>query len=725
MTQLETYINELTEAGFILFPLNANRLPTRKGWNKTAPGEWSNDILAQAPAIGIMLQDDALVLDYDPRREVIANENQLAKLFQELKIETPIETYIVATGGVYDQGQGYHVYFKKPPDFPVRGSTIPGYPAVEIKTKGRYVVAAGSLHEHGKRYAVKRGNPRNILVAPEALLAVCEKPASANDSATNNASTQSDTPQSRQRFIDYIANGGHQQTAYVLAAYGKDLGLSEDSITAILFTEANKYWTDQITESEARERAVHAFQYGQNAQGCKSISAAQDYSDIPELKERQEAAEPQNSNDFITFTGYDIQVDKHGNKVLLPTLRNAIAHLILPEYHNVLGVKVANPLYKLLRYNLFSHQIEFLRPAPWHDVYERASVWTDSDTVMLKTWWMQHTALYNVESRIIEDAIVAVSHGQHYHPVREWLMTLKWDGIPRLNTWLIDYAGADDNDYVREVGRLTFIAAIARVFKPGIKHDTMLILEGKQDLGKSRLVKAIGGKWYADVQIDPHSKDCVDAMQGAWILEASELEFMRRNDVNALKRFLSLQEDKVRLAYARRAKPFPRQSIFIGTVNPTPEGYLHDSTGNRRYLPVLCRRINVEGFKNVRDQIFAEAYARFQNGEKHYTTDVYLKNLFILEQKGREAYYEWSQTLNIWYEDCKDLLPRPLTTEAIMSSCFNIPRSKQNNRFLITEVQRAIRDAGFRQAHRYSKRYGRSIRAWEKVNEEFAGLDDL
>lgn len=718
---IATSIQELTESGFILTPLHDNRLPY-KGWRDTQLNQFNANELGRC--FGNVLQADDLVLDYDPRRNV-NNENQLQVLFAQLGIKTPIETYIVATGGVYDQGQGYHVYFKKPADFPVRGSTIPGFPSIEIKTAGRFVVAESAWHEHGRQYRRFRGSPGAILHAPDALLAVCAAPVESRTAGTGTG-FEDDSDSARARFVDFIVNKqGHEQGAYVIANRGKDIGLSAESIVEIMLQYCNIFWTDSpISEDDVRARVNHAFQYGQNAQGIDSLQNI--YSEeIAELRERNES---RNGNDssFLTHTGFDF--DQRG--ALLPSLRNCISYLIMPTYHNTRQQEIENPLYNAFRFNLFSHNIEFTKPAPWHMPGEPHPHWDDDDVILLKAWWLQNTALYNVPIQTIEEAIIAVAHTQHYHPVRSWLASLKWDGVPRLDTWLIDYAGAKDDPYVREVGRLTLLAAVARVMKPGCKHDTMLILEGKQGIGKSRLVKAVGGKWFADIQIDPHSKDCVDAMQGAWILEASELEFMRRAEVNAMKRFISLQTDKVRLPYKRRSQELPRQSIFIGTVNPSPEGYLADNTGNRRYLPVKCgNRINVEGFKQAREQIFAEAFHRYNEGERWFTTDKGLQNLTAIEQKGRETYLEWAQTIAIWLEECADMLPEIITAETIMSQCLGIPRARQNQRQLLNEVCTAMRKAGMEDGWKYSTKHKRSVRCWSKVEVkpeyDYRGVEGL
>jgi len=192
------------------------------------------------------------------------------------------------------------------------------------------------------------------------------------------------------------------------------------------------------------------------------------------------------------------------------------------------------------------------------------------------------------------------------HPIREWLNSLKWDGVPRLNTWLSTYCGALESEYVNAVGRKTLMGAVARVYEPGIKFDSVLVLEGEQGTGKSTTCAILGGKWFGDAPLDIHNpKDTIEYVHSHWIIEFSEMASTRKADVNALKNFITRQEDDARPAYARVRVRFPRQSIFIGTVNPDNIGYLSDDTGNRRFWPVLCTKFSLEKLRADRDQLFA------------------------------------------------------------------------------------------------------------------------
>jgi hypothetical protein len=203
-----------------------------------------------------------------------------------------------------------------------------------------------------------------------------------------------------------------------------------------------------------------------------------------------------------------------------------------------------------------------------------------------------------------------------FHPVRDYLEALPaWDGVARLETWLIDFLGAEDTPYVREVSRLPLLAAVARVLRPGIKFDELLILESEQGSGKSTTIKeALCPRvdWYSsDLPLGVDAKVVIERTAGRWIVEIEELFGLGKREVDQIKGFLSRGTDgPVRLAYGRESIDIPRQFIAIGTTN-RPE-YLKDASGNRRFWPVKVRDkgIDVEGLKSVREQIWAEAFRR-------------------------------------------------------------------------------------------------------------------
>jgi predicted P-loop ATPase len=202
------------------------------------------------------------------------------------------------------------------------------------------------------------------------------------------------------------------------------------------------------------------------------------------------------------------------------------------------------------------------------------------------------------------------------HPVRDYLDGLNWDGVPRLDSWLVTYGGAEDTEYVRAVGALTLVAAVRRVRKPGVKFDEMLIFEmPTQGRDKSTAIQvlAVREAWFSDdLPLNSDGKRVIEQTRGKWIVEASELSGMRKSDVEHLKAMLSRTSDRARLSYDRRTTDRPRQFIVIGTTNATY--YLRDTTGNRRFWPVAVTGFNLVTLANDRDQLWAEAAAREATG---------------------------------------------------------------------------------------------------------------
>lgn len=244
-------------------------------------------------------------------------------------------------------------------------------------------------------------------------------------------------------------------------------------------------------------------------------------------------------------------------------------------------------------------------------------------------------------------AVVRHARENSFHPVRDYLRNIKWDGTRRLDHWLQNCLGAPDLPFVRAVGRKTLIAAVARAFKPGCKVDTVLVLEGAQGIRKSTAIATLFGEDHTAESVnlfDQHNK-MVMAMMGAWCVELAEFIAITRRDENTVKGMLSMRSDRVVLPYAKMASDHPRQCIFFGTINPGESGYLTDSTGNRRYWPVAVTKADIDLIADRRDQIWAEAYKAFQNGEQWWLTDEE-ETLAAAQVADREEYDVWDEILH-------------------------------------------------------------------------------
>ena len=277
-------------------------------------------------------------------------------------------------------------------------------------------------------------------------------------------------------------------------------------------------------------------------------------------------------------------------------------------------------------------------PVPWDR--EPGSAWTDTDDAELYTYIA--TTYAEFPRKVVDDQKLITAKKHKYHPIKEYLEALpEWDGTPRVDSLLIDYLGAEDNVYVRQATSTLLIAAVQRIYEPGCKMDSMLVLAGEPGIGKSTLISKLAGDWFTDSLSFEDMKDGKTAgekVQGRWIIEIPEMKGLKKIDVESVKKFLSSREDSYRPAYGRNRVDQKRQCVFFGTVNDL-NGYLKDPTGNRRFWP-----INVSGngiykpwdmTEETRSQIWAEAFERYNTGER--CGDLYGEALAIANNEQRLA----------------------------------------------------------------------------------------
>jgi len=187
----------------------------------------------------------------------------------------------------------------------------------------------------------------------------------------------------------------------------------------------------------------------------------------------------------------------------------------------------------------------------------------------------------------VEDALALEIQRESFHPIQDYLEALSWDGVERVDTLLIDYFGAVDNQYTREAIRKPLAAAVRRVYEHGAKFDLVLTLVGEQGNGKSTFLNRLGGRWFSDTFLTVQGKEALEQIQGVWLIEMAELSGLRKAEVESIKHFISKREDIFRPAYGRTAETFKRQCVFFGTTNKI--GFLTDASGNRRFAPVLTK----------------------------------------------------------------------------------------------------------------------------------------
>ena len=306
-----------------------------------------------------------------------------------------------------------------------------------------------------------------------------------------------------------------------------------------------------------------------------------------------------------------------------------------------------------LAFNEMQHDIVTLRSLPWREV-KGASQWTDADDAALR-YYLERVYGMTGKDRIF-DAVNVVAYENRFHPVREYLDGCVWDGVPRVDSLLIDTFGAEDTVYTRTVTRKAIVAAVARIYRPGCKFDYMLTLRGPQGIGKSTLFAKLGGAWFSDTFSTLQGKEAYEQVQGVWIVEIGELAGMKKAEVETIKLYISKQVDRFRPAYGRRLQEFPRQCIFIGTTNE--EQFLRDPTGNRRFWVVETpneptNELWDEMTEEVVRQIWAEAVELYKKGEKLYLP----RHIEKMAREVQERYEEENPRAGIVAEYLDKLLP--------------------------------------------------------------------
>jgi predicted P-loop ATPase len=266
----------------------------------------------------------------------------------------------------------------------------------------------------------------------------------------------------------------------------------------------------------------------------------------------------------------------------------------------------------------------------------------DTDVSQLQEW-LQWQGMPKAGADTTHQALDRRAQERAFHPVRDYLDGLKWDGVSRLDRWLVDYLGAEPSSYVARIGRMFLIAMIARIYKPGCKADYMLVLEGEQGAGKSRACRVLAGEWFSDDLPDLHSKDARQHLRGKWLIEVAELAAFKGKAAETLKAYVTRSDERYRPPFGRTEAFEPRQCLFVGTTNL--ETYLSDETGARRFWPVRVNRIDTKGLEAARDNLFAEAVAAYKGRERWWPDADFEREHIKPQQDARHDVDVWEEPI--------------------------------------------------------------------------------
>ncbi|WP_294378547.1 VapE domain-containing protein [uncultured Clostridium sp.] len=372
---------------------------------------------------------------------------------------------------------------------------------------------------------------------------------------------------------------------------------------------------------------------------------------LKELEQEQTQSNQQNNNIVAHHNGNGNNSTSSAIPDWYNLLRISQKGNIISSLHNIKIILQNDSTYKgKIEYNELTNMRTFNR-ADWEDVHES----------MIKLYLEeQYNLCVSIEN--INHVCNIIEYNNRYHPIREHLNRLKWDGIPRVNTVFSDFLGAKNNIYTQKVASITFIGAVARIFQPGIKYDTCTVFVGRQGLGKSKFISklAINQDWFTDGVTTFDGKEFYESIQGKWLIELGEGTAFQKSIKERSKQAIASQQDSYRKPYARNPITLKRQCIFLGTTNNYD--FLKDETGDRRYYPIdvdrrnATKNIDTELTPEYVNQLWAEALERYKQGEEIYITD---GNILAIAEQEQRNHFDESPLQSDIYNFLDILLPPP------------------------------------------------------------------
>ena len=652
-------VKSLYDLGFAIHLLKPrSKQPLESGWTTGPRKPWAKLKAAYRPGmnVGVRLGQASEIgpnylacLDVDVKDPSAKQEalEALYALCKKLKPKTPMPVALSGSGN-----GSRHLYFITEKPFKmIELHKAPKRWEIVAYSTGRQMVLPPSIHpDTGRAYAWEKDNePAFGRALPLLDLShlTPQKPAfEATPSTGKFKPCKVDLVSSSlpSKTVDAIISGEGvgDASASLLGVCNKMLkaGMTDQEVLSVLTDPELHLGQVAYRHAQTKDRAraaewVRKYTLEKSKRETKAKYAFDDEVEEVKLDEKQAAEqfaalvpEPDWS-DRIERSG------REGGGAPKNTLKNVIM---------ILKGEAGNDIFKR---DEFAGAELYSKRAPWGG--KPGQEVSDIDTVLIKEW-LANTYRFEPSDDRINQGISAVAHANKYHPVRDYLDALEWDGVPRIDNWLKTYLGAKACEpYLSAVSRKVLIAMVKRIYEPGCKFDEILILQGVQGVGKSTLLRNLAGDhWFTDASIDVKDKDAVMTMRSIWLVELGELAVMNQADAEQLKQFASRTTDRIRVPYGRRTENFPRQCVFIGTTNR--DEYLKDPTGDRRFWPVKVGKCDFKAVKRDRDQLFAEARFAYELGEPTYLEDEAMVQGAKQEQQARAMSDVWEDRLRDWID---------------------------------------------------------------------------
>jgi hypothetical protein len=393
----------------------------------------------------------------------------------------------------------------------------------------------------------------------------------------------------------------------------------------------------------------------------------------------------------------------------------------LPLESNAIALIRAHPdMCDVFGLDEFRQRSTVLKPPPWARPGEKFPRPTRDDDLVELLAWVQRQGIYIKGKPAIRAVLAPIVRDRPFHPIRDfYLNRLKWDGIPRVDTWLSYYLGVEPvPNYTGPAGRMWMISAVARIFEPGCIAKYVLVVTGSQDIGKSTAFGILGGEWFTDDIAQLGTKDAQIQAGNAWIVELAELDSLRSADISATKAFISRRIDKFRPPYGEHMIEQERECVLAATVNPAGP-YLRDETGNVRFWPVRSTQVDLNALRADRDQLWAEAVHRYKAREPWWPNDEF-DPVAAQEEVSETAETDpWFDLVQLWVQ--ARAVPRlrsgktpEFSASEILGSAIEMPKERQN-RAAEMRIGKIMRRLGFETRMVRIKDEEKPVRRWRPV----------
>jgi hypothetical protein len=532
---------------------------------------------------------------------------------------------------------GVHLYFALPPDAHVPTSHGVLAPGIDIQSEAAFVVGPGSPHKNGGTY---KEEPGPLADPPDWLLQlVVKKPEPPKALETEHLATDPESPRGVRAVAwakTYLAGAepaiegqGGSDRLFAVCCHLMLSALPLDVLRHLIEEFYNPRCEPEWSVAEIDHKLIDADRTEDKPRGLCS----------PDFVDRMlgrtkdtDAREPDPLHEYTFEIGM-----RGSGETRKASFGEVCADLF--DHKDWAGV---------LRYDIFRDRIVAVDPPMEMDA-ETAGL-TDNDVRLIRAWFEYHGKKLNLQD--IRDAVETVARRNKSSSVIDWLKTLAWDERPRLDRVLPDYFQTPDGPYERAIGPRWFISLIARAMQPGCQVDYTLILEGDQERRKSSALLALmhNPSWYAENQSEVGTKDFYENMRGVWVMGFDELASLTNADNAKMKSALTRRHDRFRKSYGHYSDSYVRGTVFCGTIDcPT---YLKDAAGGRRFWPVRVQTpIDTSKIERDRDQLLAEALARWQQGEAWHVNTSDLKTLCEAEQEARFEVDSWEEAILRWLND--------------------------------------------------------------------------